>query len=189
MTRKVKDKYLCGEKNLKEIHLELFDEDEKINKNEIISWNNEQGMPIFGIDKKKSRNKKFKRIGYHMVFNSEILDLDNSSELVKCRGCEKNNSLIEEERKGARREEIFLIVESLKLRNRMEENGKRSYEYILKILIRKEFSSDKEELKFSVRESDVCLGVNSYVPKLLENFKNNSNRRKLGEDLYLELSF
>lgn len=33
----------------------------------------------------------------------------------------------------------------------MEENGKRSYEYILKIIIRKEFSSDKEELKFSVR--------------------------------------
>jgi hypothetical protein len=64
------------------------------------------------------------------------------------------NSLIEEERKGARREEIFLIVESLKLRNRMEENGKRSYEYILKILIRKEFSSDKEELKFSVRYDD-----------------------------------
>ncbi|PKC71320.1 hypothetical protein RhiirA1_390635 [Rhizophagus irregularis] len=71
----------------------------------------------------------------------------------------------------------------------MEENGKRSYEYILKILIRNEFSSDKEELKFSVRESDVGLGVNSYVPKLLENFKNNSNRRKLDEDLYLELSF
>ncbi|CAB5387246.1 unnamed protein product [Rhizophagus irregularis] len=67
----------------------------------------------------------------------------------------------------------------------MEENGKRSYEYILKILIRNEFSSNKEELKFSVRESDVGLGVNSYVPKLLENFKNN---RKLDEDLYLELS-
>ncbi|PKY27072.1 hypothetical protein RhiirB3_442641 [Rhizophagus irregularis] len=131
MTRKVKDKYLCGEKNLKEIHLKLFDE---IKRNQEI--------------------KKFKRIGYHMVFNSEILDLDNSSELVKCRGCEKNNSLIEEERKGARREEIFLIVESLKLRNRMEENGKRSYEYILKILIRNEFSSDKEELKFSVRYDD-----------------------------------
>ncbi|PKC71319.1 hypothetical protein RhiirA1_390634 [Rhizophagus irregularis] len=32
MTRKFKDKYLCGEKNLKEIHLKLFDEDEKMNK-------------------------------------------------------------------------------------------------------------------------------------------------------------
>lgn len=30
MTRRVKDKYLCGEKNLKEIHLKLFDEEEKI---------------------------------------------------------------------------------------------------------------------------------------------------------------
>ncbi|PKY35580.1 hypothetical protein RhiirB3_456574, partial [Rhizophagus irregularis] len=90
----------------------------------------------------------------------------------------------------------------------MEENGKRSYEYILDILIRKNYNSDKEELKFSVRYddnlenefkaiirgiilgiliidrgSDVGLGVNSYVLRLLEKFKNSSNRRKLDEDL------
>ncbi|PKY60418.1 hypothetical protein RhiirA4_484102 [Rhizophagus irregularis] len=205
MTRRVKDKYLCGEKNLKEIHLKLFDEEEKI--------------------------------GYHMVVNNDIVDLDNSPELVKCSGCEKNvtreyveydindefynwridlidklietdenfikflkNSLIEEEKKGMRREEIFLLVENIKIRNRMEENGKRSYEYILNILIRKNYNSDKEELKFSVRYddnlenefkviirgiilgiliidrgSDVGLGVNSYVLRLLENFKNSKN--------------
>ncbi|PKK62615.1 hypothetical protein RhiirC2_790108 [Rhizophagus irregularis] len=96
----------------------------------------------------------------------------------------------------------------------MEENGKRSYEYILDILIRKNYNSDKEELKFSVRYddnlenefkviirgiilgiliidrgSDVGLGVNSYVLRLLEKFKNSSNRRKLDEELYLELAF
>lgn len=63
------------------------------------------------------------------------------------------NSLIEE-KKGMRREEIFLLVENIKIRNRMEVNGKRSYEYILNILIRKNYNSDKEELKFSVRYDD-----------------------------------
>ncbi|PKY34566.1 hypothetical protein RhiirB3_395630 [Rhizophagus irregularis] len=180
MTRRVKDKYLCGEKNLKEIHLKLFDEEEKI--------------------------------GYHMVANSDIVDLDNSPELVKCSGCEKNFN--RRRKKGMRREEIFLLVENIKIRNRMEENGKRSYEYILDILIRKNYNSDKEELKFSVRYddnlenefkaiirgiilgiliidrgSDVGLGVNSYVLRLLEKFKNSSNRRKLDEELYLELAF
>ncbi|UZO09602.1 uncharacterized protein OCT59_029819 [Rhizophagus irregularis] len=84
----------------------------------------------------------------------------------------------------------------------MEENGKRSYEYILNILIRKNYNSDKEELKFSVRYddnlenefkiiirgiilgiliidrgSDVGLGVNSYVLRLLEDFKNSRGLR------------
>lgn len=49
-------------------------------------------MPIFGINKKKSRSKKYKRLGYHMVVNNDIVDLDNSPELVKCSGCEKNVS-------------------------------------------------------------------------------------------------
>ncbi|CAB4422622.1 unnamed protein product [Rhizophagus irregularis] len=75
----------------------------------------------------------------------------------------------------------------------MEENGKRSYEYILDILIRKNYNSDKEELKFSVRYddnlenefkviirgiilgiiiidrgSDVGLGVNTFLENYME---------------------
>lgn len=124
------------------------------------------------------------------------------------------NSLIEEEKKGMRGEEIFLLVENIKIRNRMEENGKRSYEYILDILIRKNYNSDKEELKFSVRYddnlenefkaiirgiilgiliidrgSDVGLGVNSYVLRLLEDFKNSSNKRNIRRSVIFGISF
>ncbi|RGB39611.1 hypothetical protein C1646_754240 [Rhizophagus diaphanus] len=104
----------------------------KNKQNEIISWNNDQGMLIFGVYKKKSRSKTFKRLGYHM-FN----------------------------KRGK--------AESEKRRN---------------------FYNDREfKITDKDRESDVGLGVNSYVSKLIDNFIRNSNRRKLDEDLYLELSF
>ncbi|CAG8773196.1 7759_t:CDS:2, partial [Rhizophagus irregularis] len=105
-------------------------------------------------------------------------------------------------------------MENIKIRNRMEENGKRSYEYILDILIRKNYNSDKEELKFSVRYddnlenefkaiirgiilgiliidrgSDVGLGVNSYVLRLLEDFKNSSNKRNIRRSVIFGISF
>ena len=297
-TRKVKNQYLFGEKDLRNIHIKLFDEDEKINRNEIISWNNDQGIPIFGIDRKKSKSKKFKRLGYHMIINNKMVDLDNSPELVKCKECflnvskkgeegeycliylnnqesriikkraeglvykpyeslrnimNKNEivkrnmrqelkdelynqridlldklietdenfinflkySLMEEEREYMKINDfIFLIIENIKIKNKMDNRGKRYYEYKLKIVIRKDLDSDKEELKFNViyeerdenefkillrgiilgillidKDSDIILMTSSYIIKLLDNFKKSSNRRKLDEELFLELNF
>ncbi|GBC34182.2 hypothetical protein GLOIN_2v1777478 [Rhizophagus irregularis DAOM 181602=DAOM 197198] len=218
MTRRVKDKYLCGEKNLKEIHLKLFDEEEKI--------------------------------GYHMVANSDIVDLDNSPELVKCSGCEKNVS----KQNNKEDENGFCLIyinnqKSRIIKKRVEKQFLKPYESLRNIIKKNEIIREyveydindefynwridlidklietdenfikflknslieeekREELKFSVRYddnlenefkaiirgiilgiliidrgSDVGLGVNSYVLRLLEKFKNSSNRRKLDEDL------
>ncbi|RGB36593.1 hypothetical protein C1646_666821 [Rhizophagus diaphanus] len=182
LTRKIKDKYIESEKNSKEIHIKLYDEDEKINKNDVISWINNQGFPIFGMDKKKSRSKNFKRIGYHMKIKDEEggVDIDNSPELVRCE----------------------------------EDKGRKITEYKVGIVIRENLYSEKEEIKFSFiydvrienefrillralilslllidKQSEVILGIDKHIIQIIKNFNNNSNRRNLDEDLYLELSF
>ncbi|PKC00469.1 hypothetical protein RhiirA5_428137 [Rhizophagus irregularis] len=113
MTRRVKDKYLCGEKNLKEIHLKLFDEEEKI--------------------------------GYHMVANSDIVDLDNSPELVKCSGCEKNVS---------------------KKNNKEDENGfcliyiNNQKSRIIKKRVEKQFLKPYESLRNIIKKNEI---IREYV--------------------------
>ncbi|PKC71219.1 hypothetical protein RhiirA1_453784 [Rhizophagus irregularis] len=90
-TYKLKKEYLIENLKDKDIHLKLFDEEEKINKNSVITWNDKEGNVIFGKDKKKSLSKKYKRIGYHYIIKN-LEDEDNSPKLIKCEGCSKNIS-------------------------------------------------------------------------------------------------
>lgn len=57
-------------------------------RNEIITWNNDIDT-IFCINKKKTNNKKFKRMGIHMVIKNPN-EKNNSPELINCKGYSKN---------------------------------------------------------------------------------------------------
>ncbi|EXX77164.1 hypothetical protein RirG_026340 [Rhizophagus irregularis DAOM 197198w] len=70
--------------------MKLFDENEKVTKKSLVTWNDEQGIPIFGEDKKKSQSKNYKRLGLHLVPRKDVIDMDNSPFLIKCEGCERN---------------------------------------------------------------------------------------------------
>lgn len=89
-TRKLKEKYLIKNFDKRKIHMKLFDENEKVTKKSLVTWNDEQGIPIFGEDKKKSQSKNYKRLGLHLVPRKDVIDMDNSPFLIKCEGCERN---------------------------------------------------------------------------------------------------
>lgn len=154
LMRKIKDKYIESEKNFKEIHIKLYDEDEKINKNDVISWNNNQGFPIFGMDKKKSRSKNLKRIGYHMKIKDEGggVDIDNSPELVRCKGYDKNIK-----KKFKEGEEKFCLIylnnqDSRIIRKRAEGQVIKPYESLRNIMskndIVKKYTNEKIQDEF-----------------------------------------
>ncbi|PKK65711.1 hypothetical protein RhiirC2_808487, partial [Rhizophagus irregularis] len=90
-TYKLKNEYILENLRQKNIHLKLFDDNEKITKNYFVTWNDKEGNVIFGKDKKKSTSKKYKRIGYHYI-TEDIEDEENSPKLRKCEGCNKNIS-------------------------------------------------------------------------------------------------
>ncbi|PKY60175.1 hypothetical protein RhiirA4_430933 [Rhizophagus irregularis] len=88
-TRKIKKEYM-GKYERCNININYFDENEKQEKNTIISWNEEGEFPVFAEDKKGSKSKKYKRIGVHYIHKEDTLDWNNSPLLVPCEGCEKN---------------------------------------------------------------------------------------------------
>ncbi|CAB4424719.1 unnamed protein product [Rhizophagus irregularis] len=90
-TRKIKKEYM-GKFERSNININYFDENEKQEKNTIISWNEEGEFPVFAEDKKGSKSKKYKRIGIHYTYKEDTLDWNNSPFLVICEGCEKNIS-------------------------------------------------------------------------------------------------
>ncbi|RGB41514.1 hypothetical protein C1646_752072 [Rhizophagus diaphanus] len=48
----------------------VFDENEKIAKKNLETWNDKNGNPVFGEDKKKSQSKNYKRIGKHLTLKN-----------------------------------------------------------------------------------------------------------------------
>lgn len=57
-TRQIKNKYIVKGYQRKNNQLKYFDEDERVTKNNIVTWNDNKGLPIFGEDKKRSQSKK-----------------------------------------------------------------------------------------------------------------------------------
>ena len=67
----------------------IYDKEKKLGKNQLVTWNDDDNNIIFGKYKKKSTSKNFKNIGIHWIIDC-MAETDNSSNLVKCAGCEKN---------------------------------------------------------------------------------------------------
>lgn len=51
-SREIDKKYKNRLLKRNNINLQLFDENEKVSKNSIVTWNDKDGLPIFGEDKK-----------------------------------------------------------------------------------------------------------------------------------------
>ncbi|PKC09158.1 hypothetical protein RhiirA5_375674 [Rhizophagus irregularis] len=196
--RKIKKEYI-GQVTKSNIHINLFDENEKKGKNQIITWNVEGDFPIFCEDKKKSQSKKCKRIGLHLELVNDKIDINNSPFLKKCKGCDRN-------------------IDTKKIKPKVDESGKKIYGFKImwKILeeknniieenseitlLAKHDGNNENEFKIILRsliiglliienDSEIVLGINENVQKLIFDFKNNfSNRRKIDSDYYLELLF
>uniref|UniRef100_U9UA15 Reverse transcriptase domain-containing protein n=2 Tax=Rhizophagus irregularis TaxID=588596 RepID=U9UA15_RHIID len=188
-----------GQVTKSNIHINLFDENEKKGKNQIITWNVEGDFPIFCEDKKKSQSKKCKRIGLHLELVNDKIDINNSPFLKKCKGCDRN-------------------IDTKKIKPKVDERGKKIYGFKImwKILeeknniieenseitlLAKHDGNNENEFKIILRsliiglliienDSEIVLGINENVQKLIFDFKNNfSNRRKIDSDYYLELLF
>ncbi|PKY53048.1 hypothetical protein RhiirA4_471057 [Rhizophagus irregularis] len=116
--RKIKKEYI-GQVEKSKIHVNYFDENERQEKNSIITWNDVNNFPIFSEDKKRSQSKNHKRIRIHLVIEGEEIDINNSPFLKKCEGCSKNIS----KKKGTNECLIYLEGEfSRKIERRKEEN-------------------------------------------------------------------
>ncbi|PKC04168.1 hypothetical protein RhiirA5_449495, partial [Rhizophagus irregularis] len=88
-TRKIKNKYISITQK-KNININYFDENEKTNRNQIITWSETDESLIFVEDKKKSFSKKYKRLGRHLIMTGNEYDLNNSPNLIGCEGCHRN---------------------------------------------------------------------------------------------------
>ncbi|PKY52483.1 hypothetical protein RhiirA4_470135 [Rhizophagus irregularis] len=70
----------------------------------------------------------------------------------------------------------FLIIDCIKVKSKITDNGKRNFEYIVMWLIREnDYKGEhNNELRFSVKElSDIILGINDNILKLLHDFMGN----------------
>ncbi|PKC56954.1 hypothetical protein RhiirA1_473237 [Rhizophagus irregularis] len=133
ITRKIKKEYI-GQVSKSNIHINLFDENEMKEKNKIITWNVEGDFPIFCENKKKSQSKKYKRIGLHLELVNKKINMNNSSFLKKCEGCDRNVS-----RKNKGNGECLIYIEndiSRIIEKRNEENYIKPYETLNNIIVK-----------------------------------------------------
>ncbi|EXX70820.1 hypothetical protein GLOIN_2v1770769 [Rhizophagus irregularis DAOM 181602=DAOM 197198] len=122
--RRIKNEFI-GQSQKENIHVNLFDENEKQDKSSIITWNDEGEYPIFSIDKKRSQSKKYKRIGIHLILVGDHYDLNNSPRLEECQECYRNIS----KKKGNNECLIYIENEiSRKMDRRKEEDDIKPYE-------------------------------------------------------------
>ncbi|PKY25506.1 hypothetical protein RhiirB3_388813 [Rhizophagus irregularis] len=124
--RKIKNEYI-GIAYKKNININYFDENEKQNKNHIITWCEADEFPIFSEDKRRSQSKKYKRIGRHLVLTGEVYDLHNSPNLKACEGCDRNIS----KKKGTK--ECLIYIEN-EISRKIEDEFIKPYETLNNIL-------------------------------------------------------
>ncbi|PKY33618.1 hypothetical protein RhiirB3_452668 [Rhizophagus irregularis] len=91
-SRNLSRKYVNMNKNWSfRKQINLYDEEKDIGKNQLITWNDNNNDIVFGKYKKKSKSKNFKKIGVHWIIEN-MSNMDDSPNLIKCSGCEKNIS-------------------------------------------------------------------------------------------------
>ncbi|PKB96285.1 hypothetical protein RhiirA5_435086 [Rhizophagus irregularis] len=135
INNKTEDLIIEGNKiekvNDKNININYFDENEKTNRNQIITWSETNEINIFVEDRKKSFSKKYKRLGRHLIIIGNENDLNNSPNLIGCEGCHQNVS----KKKGNGECLIYIENEiSRKIEKRNEKDFIRPYETLNNIL-------------------------------------------------------
>ncbi|PKY52260.1 hypothetical protein RhiirA4_469785 [Rhizophagus irregularis] len=91
-SRNLSRKYVNMNKNWScRKQINLYDKENDIGKNQLITWNDNNNDIVFGKYKKKSKSKNFKKIGVHWIIEN-MSNMDDSPNLIKCSGYEKNIS-------------------------------------------------------------------------------------------------
>ncbi|GBC14484.2 hypothetical protein GLOIN_2v1478197 [Rhizophagus irregularis DAOM 181602=DAOM 197198] len=192
-TRKIKKEYM-GKFERSNININYFDESEKQGKNTIISWNEEGEFPVFAVDKKGSKSKKYKRIGIHYTYKEDTLDWNNSPLLIMCEGCEKNIS-----KKKDNNEKCLIYIENKNSRiitTRKEEGVIKPYETISTLIKKNEciraISEDEEnneEINRKIDQIDRLIKAEDDFITIMKNslFENENDRRAKRYYLMIEL--
>ncbi|POG53486.1 hypothetical protein GLOIN_2v29323, partial [Rhizophagus irregularis DAOM 181602=DAOM 197198] len=171
--RKIRNEFI-GQAQKENIHINYFDEDEKSDKNSIVTWNDYGEYPIFSINKKKSQSKKYKRIGIHLELDGDSYNLNNSPQLKKCQGCFRNIS----KKKGSN--ECLIYIENEICRNldrRKEEDYIKPYETLNNIIKKNEWlrtytKEDKKDESFNKKIELIDKIINTNDKNFLDIIKN-----------------
>ncbi|GBC36383.2 hypothetical protein GLOIN_2v1824527 [Rhizophagus irregularis DAOM 181602=DAOM 197198] len=171
--RKIRNEFI-GQAQKENIHINYFDEDEKSDKNSIVTWNDYEEYPIFSINKKKSQSKKYKKIGIHLELVGDSYDLNNSPQLKKCQGCYRNIS----KKKGSK--ECLIYIENEICRNldrRKEEDYIKPYETLNNIIKKNEWlrtytKEDKKDESFNNKIEIIDKIIKTNEKNFLDIIKN-----------------
>ncbi|PKB99447.1 hypothetical protein RhiirA5_429683 [Rhizophagus irregularis] len=171
--RKIKKEFIGSDVN-RNIHINLFDENEKIKKNCIVTWNDNHEYLIFAEDKKRSQSKNYKRIGLHLELVGEKYDLNNSPFLKKCEGCYRNIS-----KKKMEKKECLIYIEndsSRIIERRKEEDFIKPYETLNNIInkngcLKKVLEQEKRNEIYNERIENIdnIIRINEDFIKLIKN--------------------
>lgn len=139
--RKIKNKYIdTSAKRM--IHTNYFDENIKEKKNEVVTWNDSTGLPVFAQDEKQSKSRNFKRIGIHLIIKEGVVEMNNSPELKKCEGCIRNIS----KKKDAKECLIYLEGDNSRtIEKRNEKEYIKPYETLNNIMIKNDWIKNYNE--------------------------------------------
>ncbi|PKY31997.1 hypothetical protein RhiirB3_449892 [Rhizophagus irregularis] len=209
-SRKIKNEYI-GITQKKNININYFDENEKKDKNHIITWSEADEYPLFAEDKKRSFSKNHKRIGRHLILAGDAYDLNNSPNLIACKGCHRDIR-----KKKGKNEECLIYIDnefSRKLEKRKEEEFIKPYETLNNILkkntwLRNYTEEERNDNSYNkkienidniirasenfiniiknniIEREDLITEINRYY-MLIEVKKNKSKINKIGKRVYL----
>ncbi|PKK64638.1 hypothetical protein RhiirC2_787214 [Rhizophagus irregularis] len=182
----LKWKHLWSDVN-RNIYINLFDENEKIKKNCIVTWNDNHEYLIFAEDKKRSQSKNYKRIGLHLELVGEKYDLNNSPFLKKCEGCYRNIS-----KKKMEKKECLIYIENYSSRiieRRKEEDFIKPYE-TLNNIINKNGCLKKNEDFIKLIKNSIIEEEESFMNEarkfflIIDTTKTKSTINKKGKRIY-----
>ncbi|PKY51900.1 hypothetical protein RhiirA4_424850 [Rhizophagus irregularis] len=164
ISRKIKNNYISVIQK-KNININYFDENEKISKNQIITWNDLNEFPLFVEDRKKSFSKHYKRIGRHLIMDGDEYDLHNSPNLIPCEGCFRNIG------KKKEKKECLIYINndfSRKIEKRKENEFIKPYETLNNILKKNTW------LRNQMEEERVDTAFNKRI-EIIKKIKKNNN--------------
>lgn len=175
-TRKIKNEYI-GRIEKSNIHINFFDENERQEKNTIVSWNDYGEFPVFAEDKKDHIVKIIEEWEY-TIFSEDRLDMNNSPLLKVCESCDRNVS----KKKDSKICLIYLENKNSRIiETRRKEGAIKPYE-ILNNLIKKnewikKFNNEErmnEEYNERIEKIDNLIKSEEFITIIKNIFKNDN---------------